>query len=217
MIISALHGIEALWLLLTPPEASSEAMDPDKITLFGAASKGVHCMIAGPGRDAAPSLKTAFAASALASIRLAAGAALPPFWKGSLVDLASTPWSCSEALSYDWETRLGGTFDDWELLQADLWSHVSPSLGLDGLWCSNPHCNNLSGPCELQLETRACQGGCGVRYCSEACQEQCWIMGHKDSCGKLSREPSRTYPLPPVRMGVLNVMGGEGRGGEGRG
>jgi hypothetical protein len=47
-----------------------------------------------------------------------------------------------------------------------------------GLWCSNALCANLAGPCELQLRTLACGGGCGARYCSSSCQRQAWQGGH---------------------------------------
>ena len=53
------------------------------------------------------------------------------------------------------------------------------------LWCFSPACTNLSGPSELALQTSACGGGCGVRYCSPECQAQGWRDGHRLSCARL--------------------------------
>ena len=137
--------------------------------------------------------------SALYAVRLAAASALPPGnpCRSRLVSLAASPWSLSDALAYDLDGQLGSSFAEWELLQATLISRISPHLGLEGLWCFNPHCTNLSGPSELQLETQACQGGCGARYCSEACQEQCWRMGHRKSCVRLASNARH-----PIASGV---------------
>ena len=55
----------------------------------------------------------------------------------------------------------------------------------EGLWCFNPACTNLSGPSELAMQTSACGGGCGVRYCSTECQAQGWRDGHRLSCARL--------------------------------
>ena len=55
----------------------------------------------------------------------------------------------------------------------------------EGLWCFNHACTNLSGPSELAMQTSACSGGCGVRYCSPECQAQGWRDGHRLSCARL--------------------------------
>ena len=55
----------------------------------------------------------------------------------------------------------------------------------EGLWCFNHACTNLSGPSELAMQTFACDGGCGVRYCSPECQAQGWRDGHRLSCARL--------------------------------
>ena len=55
----------------------------------------------------------------------------------------------------------------------------------EGLWCFNHACANLSGPSELAMQTSACGGGCGVRYCSTECQAQGWRDGHRLSCARL--------------------------------
>ena len=87
------------------------------------------------------------------------------------------------------------SYADWEVFQAELLSAPSTdgrspaaSSGCcwgEGLWCFNPACTNLEGPSELALKTRACGGGCGVRYCSPECQAQGWRDGHSFSCGRL--------------------------------
>ena len=55
----------------------------------------------------------------------------------------------------------------------------------EGLWCFNHACTDLSGPSELAMQTSACGGGCGVRYCSPECQAQGWRDGHRLSCARL--------------------------------
>lgn len=80
-----------------------------------------------------------------------------------------------------------GTYAEWEVLQVELLEGVSESGWGEGLWCFNPGCRNLTGPCELQLKTFACGGGCGVRYCSAKCQVQGWRLGHSTAC-KLVRD-----------------------------
>ena len=87
------------------------------------------------------------------------------------------------------------SYADWEVFQAELLSASSApdrspaaSSGCcwgEGLWCFNPACTNLEGPSELALNTRACGGDCGVRYCSPECQAQGWRDGHGLSCGRL--------------------------------
>ena len=89
-------------------------------------------------------------------------------------------------------------YADWEVLQSELLELPPPSssAGLpaasssgcswgEALWCFNPACINLSGPSELALQTFACGGGCGVRYCSRDCQARGWRDGHRLSCGRL--------------------------------
>ena len=61
----------------------------------------------------------------------------------------------------------------------------------EGLWCFNPACTNLSGPSELAMQTSACGGGCGVRYCSPECQAQGWRDGHRLSCARLRARRER--------------------------
>ena len=70
---------------------------------------------------------------------------------------------------------------DWELVQAEL------LLGLpEELWgvrpCCNTACVRLEGPCEMEVKTQACGGGCGARYCCTTCQEQAWGGGHRRNC-----------------------------------
>ena len=70
---------------------------------------------------------------------------------------------------------------DWECVQSEL------LLGLpEELWgvrpCCNTACVRLEGPCEMEVKTRACGGGCGARYCCAACQEQAWRGGHRRNC-----------------------------------
>ena len=70
---------------------------------------------------------------------------------------------------------------DWECVQCEL------LLGLpEELWgvrpCCNTACVRLEGPCEMEVKTRACGGGCGARYCCAACQEQAWWGGHRRNC-----------------------------------
>ena len=78
------------------------------------------------------------------------------------------------------------SYAEWEMVQDELLSSSDQTVREgwgEGLWCFNPRCDNLSGPSELQLKTYACDGGCGVRYCSQACQAQGWRDGHRLSCG----------------------------------
>ena len=81
------------------------------------------------------------------------------------------------------ENRSGGGLDirDWECVQSEL------LLGLpEELWgirpCCNTACVRLEGPCEMEIKTRVCGGGCGARYCCAACQEQAWRGGHRRNC-----------------------------------
>ena len=62
---------------------------------------------------------------------------------------------------------------------------ASSSSAICWLWCFNPACTNLSGPSELAIQTFACGGGCGVRYCGPKCQAQGWRDGHRLSCARL--------------------------------
>ena len=102
------------------------------------------------------------------------------------------------------------SYADWEVLQSELLELPSPSQseGLpaalssgcswgEALWCFNPACTNLEGASELALETLACGGSCGVRYCSPECQAQGWRDGHRLSCGRLRDRR------------VVTVIGGE--------
>ena len=73
---------------------------------------------------------------------------------------------------------------DWECVQCEL------LLGLpEELWgvrpCCNTACVRLEGPCEMEVKTRACGGGCGARYCCAACQEQAWRGGHRRNCAAM--------------------------------
>ena len=73
---------------------------------------------------------------------------------------------------------------DWECVQYEL------LLGLpEELWgvrpCCNTACVRLEGPCEMEVKTRACGGGCGARYCCVACQEQAWRGGHQRNCAEM--------------------------------
>ena len=73
---------------------------------------------------------------------------------------------------------------DWECVQCEL------LLGLpEELWgvhpCCNTACVRLEGPCEMEVKTRACGGGCGARYCCAACQEQAWRGGHRHNCAAM--------------------------------
>ena len=73
---------------------------------------------------------------------------------------------------------------DWELVQSEL------LLGLpEELWgvrpCCNTACVRLEGPCEMEVKTQACGGGCGARYCCVACQEQAWRGGHRRNCAAM--------------------------------
>ena len=84
----------------------------------------------------------------------------------------------------------GTSWSRWEVLQAALLRSLPPEQQEDWgrpLGCCNPGCTNLSGPSELQLKTKACGGGCGVRYCSKNCSQQGWKLGHKHSCKKMQR------------------------------
>ena len=75
----------------------------------------------------------------------------------------------------------------------------------DGLWCFNSSCTNLSGPSELALQTSACGGGCGVRYCSLECQAQGWRDGHRLSCARLrARWDEGTGTIMPSRTVIEN-------------
>ena len=104
---------------------------------------------------------------------------------------AETANSCCNGIDPD-------AYADWEVLQSELLELPPPSssAGLpaasssgcswgEALWCFNPACINLSGPSELALQTFACGGGCGVRYCSRDCQARGWRDGHRLSCGRL--------------------------------
>ena len=73
---------------------------------------------------------------------------------------------------------------EWELLQAELLSSVPEhTWGLRP--CCNFDCTRLEGPCEMMVETQACGGGCGARYCCEECQEQAWRGGHNRNCAAM--------------------------------
>ena len=79
---------------------------------------------------------------------------------------------------------------DWELVQAEL------LLGLpEEMWgvrpCCNTACRRLEGPCEMEVKTRACGGGCGARYCCAACQEQAWRGGHRRNCAAMREMKDR--------------------------
>ena len=79
---------------------------------------------------------------------------------------------------------------DWELVQAEL------LLGLpEEMWgvrpCCNTACRKLEGPCEMEVKTRACGGGCGARYCCAACQEQAWRGGHRRNCAAMREMKDR--------------------------
>ena len=85
----------------------------------------------------------------------------------------------------------GRTWSRWEVLQAALLRSLPLEQQEDWgrpLGCCNPGCTNLSGPSELQLKTKACGGGCGVRYCSKKCSKQGWKLGHKHSCKLMQRQ-----------------------------
>ena len=102
--------------------------------------------------------------------------------------LAVAPWTLEQCADFDFLGSWGASFADWELLQAELLQQCgSPEVLQQQLWCSNPQCSNLSGISELQMSTFPCDGGCGVRYCSEECQAQCWVAGHRESCGRLKQ------------------------------
>ena len=84
------------------------------------------------------------------------------------------------------QTRSSGSFciRDWECVQSEL------LLGLpEELWgvrpCCNTACVRLEGPCEMEVKTQACGGGCGARYCCVACQEQAWRSGHRRNCAPM--------------------------------
>ena len=75
----------------------------------------------------------------------------------------------------------------------------------EGLWCFNSSFTNLSGPSELALQTSACVGGCGVRYCSLECQAQGWRDGHRLSCARLrARWDGGTGIVMPSRTVIEN-------------
>ena len=157
--------------------------------------------------------QAAVVASALSSVRRAAAVCLPPEspHREALASLASTPWPPSDAQTYDWVGNLGGSFAEWELLQAELLSTVDlHSMGMEGLWCFNPHCSNLSAPSDLQMETKACQGGCGVLYCSQGCQEQSWRMGHRESCGAMASAKAFVSIEPVRRVRIEGLICREG-------
>ena len=106
------------------------------------------------------------------------------------------------------------SYADWEVLQSELLElpSQSSSEGLpaasssgcswgEALWCFNPTCTNLEGPSELAMQTFACGGGCGVRYCSLGCQTQGWRDGHRLSCGRLRErraEGNRRRAVPTL-------------------
>ena len=92
---------------------------------------------------------------------------------------AAVPVSGQNSLS-----RGGLGMRDWECVQSEL------LLGLpEELWgvrpCCNTACVRLEGPCEMEVKTRACGGGCGARYCCVACQEQAWRGGHQRNCAEM--------------------------------
>ena len=70
---------------------------------------------------------------------------------------------------------------DWELLLSELMLDLP-----EDMWgvrtCCNPSCTRLEGPCEVEVKTLACGGGCGARYCCRACQEEAWRDGHRKNC-----------------------------------
>ena len=73
-----------------------------------------------------------------------------------------------------------GTYE-WELLQPELLAGIpEETWGLRP--CCNFDCTRLEGPCEMAVETQACGGGCGARYCCVECQEQSWRGGHSRNC-----------------------------------
>lgn len=47
--------------------------------------------------------------------------------------------------------------------------------------CCNPYCANMKGDSIGYVETYACGGACGARYCSRACQEQAY-RNVNDAC-----------------------------------
>ena len=73
---------------------------------------------------------------------------------------------------------------DWELIQSELMLDLP-----EDMWgvrtCCNPSCNRLEGPCEIEVKTMACGGGCGARYCCKVCQEQAWRAGHRRNCKQM--------------------------------
>ena len=80
---------------------------------------------------------------------------------------------------------------DWECVQCEL------LLGLpEELWgvhpCCNTACVRLEGPCEMEVKTQACGGGCGARYCCVACQEQAWRGGHQRNCAAMREMRGRS-------------------------
>ena len=192
MIVSALEMYHS-----AAPEGSST--DAETQLHLTESSSLLHCLAMGlfqheeekqtsqDGTRTMPDARTiATVAALISSIRKAAATLLPPDspHRQDLTTLASCPWAPSDAQTYDWVGNLGGSFAEWEHLQGDVLSHAADlhSMGLLGMWCFNPHCANLTGPSELNMGTQACQGGCGVRYCSLDCQAQGWRMGHRESC-----------------------------------
>ena len=121
----------------------------------------------------------------------------------ALRQLAGLVWpdhpTAAEAAASSYSNGIDpASYADWEVLQSELLELPSPSQSEgqpavsssgcswgEALWCFNPACTNLEGPSELALKTRACGGGCGVRYCSLECQAQGWRDGHRLSCGRL--------------------------------
>ena len=85
---------------------------------------------------------------------------------------------------------------DWELIQSELMLDL-----LEDVWgvraCCNPSCTRLEGPCEIEVKTMACRGGCGARYCCKVCQEQAWRAGHRRNCKQMREMMMKGETMTP--------------------
>ena len=73
---------------------------------------------------------------------------------------------------------------DWELIKVELLlSEAEETWGSSS--CCNAACTRLEGPCEVEVKTLICGGGCEARYCIRTCQQQAWRAGHRRNCEAL--------------------------------
>ena len=182
------QSLQTMWNMGVCSELELDIEEERTVAARSRTSPGLSSQMDVPTRDEEAARESA--ATVLGAIRQLAALLWP----------AEHPASVAASGSGSRRGQAAG-YGDWEVLQAEVMMPPPPSSERpqlpaasassssccwgEGLWCFNPACANLSGPSELAMQTSACGGGCGVRYCSPECQAQGWRDGHRLSCARL--------------------------------